>query len=357
MRNKRINKVLAALLIFQWLFVQFISNYPSFIEKFYSKGIYVYISKILRALFGWLPFSFGDVLYVFVGFLILKGILRFIRYRRLNIYKLLAKVSVVYFCFHLFWGFNYFRQPLHESLELNALDYSTEELNEFTQVLVKQINTIQLEITANDTIKVTIPYSRKVIYDKVTDGYQNLSANYPEYTYAISSIKHSLISTPLTYMGFSGYLNPFTAEAQVNKLNPLVSTPITSSHEVAHQLGYAAENEANFIGFLAALSNDDIYFKYSATYMALRYCLNDLYRHDKELYSLAIAELNKGTKKNMRESYEFWNSYQNPFEVYFKQLFNQYLKANKQTQGIKSYSLMVGMLINYEKQHHFIESK
>ena len=51
-------------------------------------------------------------------------------------------------------------------------------------------------------------------------------------------------------MGFSGYLNPFTNEAQVDILIPKYQLPTTASHEVAHQLGYAAENEANFIGIL-----------------------------------------------------------------------------------------------------------
>jgi hypothetical protein len=35
------------------------------------------------------------------------------------------------------------------------------------------------------------------------------------------------------YMGFSGYLNPFTNEAQVNYLGPMYTFPATTCREMA----------------------------------------------------------------------------------------------------------------------------
>ena len=61
-------------------------------------------------------------------------------------------------------------------------------------------------------------------------------------------------------MGFAGYLNPFSGEAQVNDNTPLLGTAFTTCHEMAHQLGYAPEKEANFIGYLACISNEDPIF-------------------------------------------------------------------------------------------------
>jgi hypothetical protein len=52
-------------------------------------------------------------------------------------------------------------------------------------------------------------------------------------------------------MGFSGYLN-FTNEAQVNYIGPMYSFPMTTNHEMAHQMGFG-ETECNFIGFLASI--------------------------------------------------------------------------------------------------------
>lgn len=356
MKNKKLNLILAILLPIQWLLIQFVATKPSFIENYYSLGLYPIISRFFRIIFGWIPFSIGDVFYIILGFIILRTIIRIVKARKIKLVRIVANLSILYFCFHIFWGLNYFREPLQKSLKIVSTDYTTEELEIFTNQLINKVNHLQIIITQNDTLKVEIPHSKKVLYNKVENGYLNLSQEYPQFNYNSISIKNSLISLPLTYMGFSGYLNPFTGEAQVNSFNPMISYPITSCHEVAHQLGYAAENEANFIGFLSAINNEDIYFQYSSYYMALRYALNDLYGHDKEKYKLAFKNINKGIIKNMRESQEFWNSYQNPFEIYFKQIFNQFLKVNKQPEGIKSYNRMVGMLINYNQQHPFLES-
>lgn len=351
MHNSKKYKVLAVLLILQWLFIKLISRFPEFVESYYSKGIYPSISRFFRILFGWIPFSFGDILYIVLGFLILKSVIKIFKERKIKFIKILASISVIYFCFHFFWGLNYYREPLHKTLEIKELNYTTDELESFTNQLIAKVNYLQIGITQNDTIKVTIPFSKKETYQKAKNGYDNLSVSHPQFEYKSNSIKHSIISLPLTYMGFSGYLNPFTGEAQVNSLNPAVSYAATSCHEIAHQLGYAAENEANFIGFLSAINNNDSYFQYSGYYMALRYALNDLYRHDKEKYKVAIKSVNKGVIKNLQESQDFWNSYQNPFEGYFKSFFNLFLKANKQPKGIRSYNGMVGMLINYNLQN------
>ncbi len=359
MQKPKKYRILAVLLVIQWLLVKWVARNPEFVETYYSKGIYPIISQFLRIVFGWIPFSIGDIFYIIIGIVIIKSIIKIIKARKINFVKILASVSIIYFCFHFLWGLNYHRVPLHKTLAINELNYSTDELESFTYQLIAKTNQLQNSITKNDTLKVELPFSKNETYQKVKNGYDNLSTTYSQFEYKSKSIKHSVISLPLTYMGFSGYLNPFTGEAQVNSLNPAVSYAATSCHEVAHQLGYAAENEANFIGFLSAIKNQDVHFQYSGYYMALRYALNDLYRHDKEKYKLAISTINKGVLKNMRESQDFWNSYQNPFEGMFKNIFNLFLKANKQPKGIKSYNGMVGMLINYNKKNkddlHFLK--
>lgn len=354
MKNTNYTWFWAVFLPVQYISIHFLSKNPRFIETFYSSGIYPVIAKFQRVLLGWVPFSIGDIVYLYIFYLIVKSIIVGLRKRKPHIIKTIATISIIYFVFQFSWGLNYLRQPVQITFQIEELNYNTDELNHFTTKLIDAINRTQVLLTQNDTVKVTVPYSKKKMYQKVHAGYDKLSKSHPKLTYKNSSIKHSLLSLPLSYMGFSGYLNPFTGEAQVNSLNPLISYPSTSCHEVAHQLGFAAENEANFIGFLTAINNDDLYFQYSGYYMALRYVLNDLYRHDKEKYKISIKKLNKGVLINMKENQEHWAQYQNPLEPLFKNIFNQFLKINKQPEGIKSYNLMVGLLINYNKQASFL---
>ncbi len=342
--------LLALSLIPQYIFIKLLSNYPEFVERYYSMGIYPFISKIFRYVLGWIPFSFGDFVYAFA---IIYGIRWFyINRKRLRkdtkrwFIDVFAALSLIYFAFHLFWGLNYYRLPLHQSLNLDH-DYTTEQLVFITETLIEKSNTLHLKITNNDTLKVDLPFSKKEIFKQVPNGYENLRQIFSHLEYHPKSVKKSLFSYPLTYMGFSGYLNPLTNEAQVDALIPIYKFPTTSAHEIAHQLGYAAENEANFIGCLASINNENIYFRYTGYTFGLRYCLNEIYYRDECLYEDLVADLNKGILKNYKEVRDFWEAHQNPTEPFFKLFYSQFLKANKQDKGMESYSYVVALLVNY----------
>ena len=130
---------------------------------------------------------------------------------------------------------------------------------------------------------------------------------------------------------------------------PVYKFPTTAAHEVAHQLGYAEENEANFIGFLATISNTNIYFKYSGYTFGLRHCLGEIYRRDPDLYYQLLPTINTGILKNYQEVRDFWDDYQNPLEPFLDPRTPRILKANNQAKGMDSYSYVVALLVNYLK--------
>ena len=347
-------QILALLFPVQLVLVWWLKKKPQLIEDHYTHGIYPVISKGSRFLLGWLPFSVGDVLYVALGIVIIRFLIRnwrqFFTSTRKFFITVLAFVSVIYFSFQLLWGLNYHRQPLYNTLEIGN-EYTKEELLQFTEQLLLKCNNLHTKLVANDSIKVEIPYSRSEIYDRTTHSYTSLANQNPRFVYRPTSIKSSLLSLPLTYMGYSGYLNPFTNEAQVNYMMPAYKLPTTSAHEVAHQLGFGAENEANFIGYLATIHNTDPIFKYVGYTYGLRYCLGEVYRVDPQEFERLTNMLNKGIKENYREGREFWQKYKNPAEPIFKKSYDTYLKANDQEKGIQSYSYVVALLVNYYKKH------
>lgn len=299
---------------------------------------------------GWLPFSFGDVMYALAIIYIFRWTIK--NFKKLKtdtknwLLDVFSAISIVYFAFHLFWGLSYYRLPLYKSLSLKS-HYTTEQLVDVTKKLIIVSNKIHAEINKNDTLPIDIPYSKSTILKMVPLGYTNLEKQYPHLEYHPKSIKKSLFSLPLTYMGFSGYLNPLTNESQVDALIPKYIFPTTALHEIAHQLGYAAENEANFIGCLAAIDHDDIYVKYSGYTFALRFCLNEIYRRDETLFDSLSETVNKGILKNYKEIRLFWEDYANPAEPLFKITYSSFLKANKQDKGMESYNYVVALLVNY----------
>lgn len=355
MQKERIHKTLIILFFIQLFFVFLFSKFPYFIEKNYSSGIYVYISSFFRTVFGWLPFSFGDLIYATLIILIIRFLVLFFKSNRsgkkLLALEFLASFSIFYFLFYFSWGLNYSRVPLTTSLNFESDSVSKEKLFFLTDKLLEKTKKIQLQITGNDSIAVVVPYTKNEILKMAPKGYQNLSQNFEQFAYRPTSLKKSLFSLPLTYMGFAGYLNPITGEAQVDYLLPKISFPMTCSHEIAHQLGIASESEANFIGFLAAIHQEDLYFNYTAYLNALRYAMFDVYRFDPDLYQKYLDNLPIGIVKNIQETENFWKAYENPAEPLFKAFYNNYLKLNQQEDGLKSYNKMVDLLIAFDQKY------
>ncbi len=344
--------IIAFSFVIVYAIISLLKLFPEFVEQYYSNGLYIVISKMMRFAFGWLPFSVGDILYTIATIYMLRWLFlnrgRLLKDTKNWLLDILSAFSIAYLAFHVLWAFNYYRMPLYQSLGLER-DYSTEALESVTEMLISKANAAHLRIIDNDTLKVELPYSKSEIKQMVPEGYNNLKSEFPSLNYSPCSIKTSLYSTPLTYMGFSGYLNPFTNEAQVDGLIPKFKFPTTAAHEAAHQLGYAAENEANFIGCLASINHDDEYFQYSGYAFALRYCLFDLYRRNPEAYKRLVPEINKGILKNYQEVNDFWSSYENPFEAVFETTYDNFLKANNQQKGMKTYSYVVALFVNYFK--------
>src|SRR5690606_41983375 len=129
--QKRTSAFLAIFLLVQIIALQVLKHFPEFVEKYYSLGVYPWISKISRYLFGWVPFSVGDLFYLLITIVALRWLYKNVKRLRNDqvsfFVDILAAVSVVYFMFHVLWGFNYYRLPLHKSLSLNN-DYNTEQL-------------------------------------------------------------------------------------------------------------------------------------------------------------------------------------------------------------------------------------
>jgi len=338
--------------ILQLVGLRLLRGNPTFVERYYSTGIYPYISKASRYLLGWIPFSVGDLLYAVLIIWLLFSLYKLIRKRFDNWLKFLTEalltLNIIYFSFHLLWGFNYYRLPLHQALKMGN-DYTTEELGQLTKNLIARSNELHKQLQPDDSAAVVFPFTIEEIFDKTPQGYTQIEKSFPKLDYPPKSIKNSLFRYPLSVMGFGGYLNPLTNEAQVNGLIPAYRWPLVSCHEQGHQLGFAKENEANFIGVLASTNNTDPYFKYSGYVFALRYCLNEYYLRDPEASEALKPTIRPGILASYRESYEFWSSFENPLEPVIEAIYGNYLVANNQPGGMQSYNYVVALLVNYYK--------
>tara|TARA_B100001173_G_scaffold307551_1_gene316328 strand:- start:855 stop:1913 length:1059 start_codon:yes stop_codon:yes gene_type:complete len=331
-----------------WLLISLTCKNPDIVEKYYSRIFYPLIFDLHQFFMDLIPFSFGDILYVFLTFFVLRTIFKKMHYwqvKPMNLFLDLGSLLIlVVWIFHISWGFNYHRLPLSEQLQI-PISYTEEDLENRLDKIIEESNQWHNSLVCSDTIAVTFPFSKEQLLQKI-------SLYHPIYNETLvgsSKVKNSLMSLPLSYMGYSGYLNPFTLESQVNVKMPIQSLITTSLHEMAHQLGYASEKEANFIAYLSAITSKDPYIQYAGKTFAYRYLFSDLFKLNPEKARGKLKLLNPGILKNFKEVNDFWKKYENPFEIIFDKTYDSYLKANGQKSGIESYSKMVGLMINYHK--------
>jgi hypothetical protein len=351
------NKITFVCLIAAVVAIKLFSLYPEAVEKYYSRGMYPVIARGQRLLFGWIPFSIGDLLYGAVVVLLLYRLVRGIRQlvrRQVRRGWLLRGVRQVvfvllwlYVVFNVLWGLNYNRLGIAEQLQLEVKPYTTAELNELTEIILGELNGLDsmARVHRVDLGRVVLLRSGAV------RAYDSLAVDDPRFAYRGVSVKPSLFSHAGLYIGFAGYYNPFTGEAQVNMRDPLFGLPYTSCHEMGHQLGYAKENEANFIGFLAARSSPDPAFRYSVYLDLFIYAFRELYVRDSALAIGFKRQVAPGVREDLRELQRFNRKYENPLEPVIWNLYGKYLRANRQPHGIVTYSEVTAWLIAYARKY------
>ena len=149
----------------------------------------------------------------------------------------------------------------------------------------------------------------------------------------------------MSYFGTSGIYFPFTGEANINADQPGFLLPAVICHEMAHQIGFASEDEANFIAYLTCRLNPDPLFQYSGNLMALIYSLNTLKKMDFDAYLQLKETCSKEVTEDIEANNQYWSSFYNPLMTMTSWFYDLFLKANDQPEGIDSYNLMVDLLI------------
>ncbi|PJJ75890.1 uncharacterized protein DUF3810 [Thermoflavifilum aggregans] len=316
-----------------------------------------------RLLTGWVPFSLGDLGYVAVLLWLLWQIYAFIRswiskgmhfriWSRL-LGKIVLATSLMYGWFQLGWGFAYLLPRIQQSFHLQLKSYSHAELQDLARWLAAATNAYYVQQEPESETH-RIAYFRENIVPKAMEAYHQLHLAGMTGTYHHPSIKPSLFRTAMNYMGIEGYYNPFTGEAQVNTDIPPVLLPFVTCHEMAHQMGFAQEYAANFVGFLAATHARDSLFRYSAYLDMLLYAFNSLrhYGHaDDSLFLHQLWEsLLPGVKQDIKSIYAYEQAYAGPADRLMMHVYDVFLKANQQRRGIHSYQQVIALLIQYRKE-------
>jgi hypothetical protein len=336
-----------------------LADYPQIVERYYSESVYPAICHILHPVFNLVPFSVGDVMYLFIVGYLVYALFKLIKlcvkklFRQVGIFLLGMTIGVEsgILIFYLFWGMNYFRPSAGERLNLRDTTYSTADMMAVTTILIDSANATRARVTPAD-----LKEDNSTIYKTAVQAVNKLSGDSVNFRTYYPGIKSSLLTPLLNYMGTSGYYDPLTGEAQMNYQMPVFTRPVVACHELSHQTGFATEDEANFAGYLAGIGAKDRLLRYSAYNLAVEEFMIAVYFRD----SLANKKLKPLISPAVHNDYKieraYWRSYESKINAISGIFYDHFLKVNNQPQGLETYNRMVLLVMAMYREKLLVRS-
>lgn len=335
---------------------------PHFIEKYYSTTVNRFTIETISSMTSFIPFSMYEITIItaVIGFItyFIYTVFNICRHRRnfkntaiSFLLNCAVVLSIAYFLFIVLWGLNYNRAPLYESMNMNNNKYTVKELGELYKYLIDETNALREEVTVDSNNIATVQVGYKSALDRAPLGYDIASKEFEVLDGSFGTPKKLLFSEFFNYTGITGIYFPYTCQAGVNVNAPLMTIPATTLHEMAHQRGFAREDEANFIAFLVSTMHPDKDFQYSGYILALNHAGSALYKEDPELYKSLSSKESEDVERDRKYRIEFWDKYSGKIEKISSKVNDTYLKSNGISDGEKSYGRMVDLLLAYYMEY------
>src|SRR6056297_15164 len=342
------------LILFNVLILLIAKNSTNLIENFYSRGLFLYINKPLSYINSYFSFSLGEIT-IGITLIILASLLVYFAYSLIIKKGKKSTISILLIVFMLLfnlsyyqlaWGLNNYRQDIEEIFEIKDVDVTLEDLEYSYRYLVEETNRLK-DILDNNSLNYI---DDKYIYTNTYKGYEKLNDEYSFIDDSKVIVKPLMISKFFSASGYTGIYLPFFSEANINEMVPRFSKPFIASHEIAHQKGFASEDDANFMGFLACYYHYDSYFKYSAYQAMMVYVGNSLYKNDHELYREISSLRSESVLNDIKTRVNFWDTHikEKVNEVH-NRVNDTFLKANNQPEGIVNYSKVTELFLKAHK--------
>ncbi len=327
-------------------------------EHVFSRGVYPWISSV----WGYLPsltsFSVAQwvvvIAVVSIACMLIYYIMRIITRRgeRLRyLYRLITSafsiISIAFFLYAMLCGLNYYRLTFAQNEGFDVRESTTQELVDLCSELTVELNATCAEIGGDMQAHIDerggfAGYAVRSIDEMKVLAEQYTTLERPVYS---QPKPVTLFSWLMSYGDITGMYFAFTVESNINTLPPFYTIPATMGHELAHQCGYMREDEANFIAYLACKQSGDPLIRYSGYFSAYAYALAALYQVDEDAARAVDAKLSDAVRADYATNREFWASYDGPFRNFAQQANDAYLKANDQSDGVRSYGRMVDLLL------------
>ena len=341
---------IAIFLMVTTIFTLLFASNTFIVENIFTYGWYPIWVKGIPLLTAYLPFSIGDIFYTVVLLYVMGHSIKLLnKARKIHpaavilkkaLYRLFMFLLTTYLIFLWVWGLHYFRPQISSRFQLNEKSYNLGELVRLNETLIAELQNNRSSHQQNwDEINHVI---RKAYHSAKIISLQESKRLW---------VKKSLFSKGIAYLGISGYYNPFTGEAQMDEEYPKTLKSFVAAHEIAHQLGFAREDDANFLAFYASEHSKDSALLYSTRVQMFIYANRALYDCDSSKAREFQKKLPLEARGDIKALYEYYESKKNPIEPWVTKFYGLFMKSHKQPQGIVTYREVLSLVMDYYRKH------
>jgi hypothetical protein len=339
----------------------------AFVERFYSRGLFVALRWIWDYTLGLSPvpllFVFWAAAVIWIAARILtrpRGGVRSSWPKKIGrgVRTVLSLCGALVFFFYVMWGFNYDRLRIETRLGLETPRLTAAELADEAAWASR---------SAAES-RAAIPDAASAIPEASAATAALISRQLP--SNLESSLRHALTGV-LREMGYpapgrvrvrsffpggwmmrfssSGIYIPYFAEGYAAGTILPCEKPFTMAHEMAHGYGLTDEGDANFLAFLACAASDDPAIRYSGFLSYWGYVSSDLSRAAPAEFRSLWSGLPEGMKADIQAVRENWSRYRGALTRISGRVYERYLRSQGVREGMLSYSRFINLVAAWNK--------
>ncbi len=254
----------------------------------------------------------------------------------------------VYALFCLMWGVNYWTDSFQDRSGITAQPVAAEDLEAVTAYFAQQLADTADSVPRDENGLYAVPKAQILSESRLVYG--GVTEQFPFLDFRDTGVKAVRCSRFMSIMGFTGVYFACIGESNVNVDSPACLLPSTVAHELAHQRGIAWEQECNFLGVLASVTSGMPDYVYSGWLLGFIHLGNALYETDPEAYWAIRNALPETVSADLRDNNAYWDQFRdNVVEKVSDTVYDAALKSYGDANGMKSYSMVVELLVAYYK--------
>jgi hypothetical protein len=319
---------------------------PETIEDWFSKGLYPPVQRAVTATSNLLPVALLDLLSLtavaVVVWVSIRGVRASLRTRRVGpvvstLRSLATAAAAVYLAFLLLWGFNYRRLPMTERLLLQTEGPTAESVASLGVEATARLNA--LHEPAHRAGWPEAPLQDEAL----RRGFEAAQRALSDASLAVPGrLKPTIFGPYFRWAGVDGMINPFGLEVLANPDLLPFERPFVAAHEWSHLAGFADEAEASFVGWLTCM-HGDVSTQYSGWLFLYWQVSSEV---DGATRTRLAEDLDAGPRADIEAIVARLRSGELPWlRTAGWHMYDQYLKANRVEEGIRSYGAVVTLIL------------